>query len=394
MSLMLPLSAYYLRQRMYDLFLLGHIVLSIVFFVTLWYHVRIFDGEFNYFIYPCISMWLVDRLLRIWRVTKLSIRPWWKNGTRATATYHSDSDTIRLDVTDLLLKQRQIVPGQYYFLYVPAGLRGYESHPFTLCSWRPAAALEIGDDSATPSSPLDGSSDEPEEPKSDDEDEETQVGLLSKQNRPLKVAHTFLIRPYEGMTRRLRNRLLSNASSPESPASPQQMTVLLEGPYGDNLDLSSYSDVLFICGGAGIVTAISHSHYLQEKVTKVHIVWAVPQCHLPDEVCSNELASVIQNGTVRMTVYLTGSKSQPDEDREIEMEKLRDESEESPPYEVKLGRPHVEEVMRQYRQRASQSLAIVTCGTAQMSDTCRKAVVRILAEEGVYVGYYNQTLMW
>lgn len=49
---MLLFSGYYFREKFYDLFLMVHIGMSIIFFVTLWYHVKIFSGEFNYFLYP------------------------------------------------------------------------------------------------------------------------------------------------------------------------------------------------------------------------------------------------------------------------------------------------------------------------------------------------------
>lgn len=54
MSVMLGASAYLIRLKAYDLFLILHIVLSVVFLATLWYHVRIFNGQFNYWLY-CVS---------------------------------------------------------------------------------------------------------------------------------------------------------------------------------------------------------------------------------------------------------------------------------------------------------------------------------------------------
>lgn len=380
MSLMLPLSAYYIRQSMYDLFLAGHIILSIVFFVTLWYHVRIFDGEFNYFLYPCIAIWILDRLLRIKRVIQSTPR-----GIRATAVYNHESGLVRLDVTDMI-SRREIVPGQFYFVYLPAGLRGYESHPFTLCSWKRS---EVSSTTSASPPTLDPEENLPKESDANGEDDESKVGLLSQDNSTTNTAHTFLIRPYNGMTGRLRRKLMLS----EGLSAKKQMTVFLEGPYGDSLNLSGYSDVLFICGGAGIATAISHSYSLQDTPTKIHIVWAVQQQHLLDDVCTHELKSALQDGTIDLTVYLTGSRDSSEESKQIELESLS-HSQREPTYELKLGRPDIGSTMRRYRKRASQSLAIVTCGTAQMSDACRKAAVDVLGETGVHVGYYNQTLMW
>lgn len=330
-------------------------------------HVRIFNGEFAYFIWPCIAIWFVDRLLRLGRTIYLSVLPRLANGVKATATYNPGTEMVRLNITDFF-PEKTIVPGQFYYLYMPGGLRGYESHPFTLCSWlRPqnSVATSLTESPTNKKFGVDTRS-------------------LSEDSSDGEVSHTFLIRPYAGMTARLQKKLISSIEKTST-----QQTVFLEGPYGDALDLSHYSDALVICGGSGITAAISHSNYLISKTgcsTRVHIVWAVPQRHLPDDVCANELATVIQNDRVNIIVYLTGDA----EEEAHDPEKLP----EHPPYEIRFGRPHIEGVMREYRQTSSLNLAIVTCGTPQMADTCRAAVVKILGEEGVEVGYYDDSMVW
>jgi NAD(P)H-flavin reductase len=166
-------------------------------------------------------------------------------------------------------------------------------------------------------------------------------------------------------------------------------TVFLEGPYGTKTDLSTYSDVLVICGGSGITAAISHAHFLvaANTHTKVHVVWAVPQRQLPDDICAHELASVIKTDRCNMVVYLTAEAAEEVRVRDVGTlpRSL---------YEVRIGRPNIGAVMREYRRMATKNLAIVTCGTRQMSDVCRAAVVQVLGEEGVDTGYYNETLVW
>lgn len=315
----------------------------------------------------CIAIWVIDRALRLARTMIISIVPRFSKGFRAIATYDRNTAIIRLDITDFM-SQKPIVPGHFYYLYMPNGLRGYESHPFSLCSWyRPTPA--------SPSASIN--------PPLDEKDMDANVRVLPTNHTSSRVAHTLLVRPYKGMTGRLHEKLIT---SPESVASTQE-TVFLEGPYGLKLDLSSYSDVLVICGGSGITAAISHSHYLLTKndTTKVHIAWAVPQRHLPDDICANELASIIHTDRMNMRVYLTDQAQ-----KEVE----QGQGPVNPPYEIRLGRPDTEKVMRGYRAQSQRSLAILTCGTPQMSDVCRKAVVKILGENGVDVGYYNETMLW
>lgn len=375
MCLMLGASAYYFRERCYDFFLVVHIGMSLIFFITLWYHVRIFDGEFNYYLWPCIAIWGLDRLLRVGRTVFVSIMPRYTKGVKATATYHRTTEMVTMDITDFF-PQNEIVPGHYYYMYMPSGLRGYESHPMTLCSWkRPGPSL--------PPSPT-------RTPDFTKEIEATvrRVSHDMSSSAAPELAHSFLIRPYKGMTGRLQKKLLTEAAD-ENVATTQE-TIFLEGPYGEKLDLSSYSDVLVVCGGSGITAAISHAHFLlsANDNTKVHISWAVPQRHLPDDICANELASIINSDRLKMTVYLT---SAGEEEAVNDPEKMLPAA---PPYAIRFGRPDIEGVMREERQNASHSLAVVTCGTPQMSDACRAAVVKVLGEDGVNVGYYNETLVW
>ncbi|EME83870.1 uncharacterized protein MYCFIDRAFT_115437, partial [Pseudocercospora fijiensis CIRAD86] len=347
MALMLGASAYCFREHFYDLFLMVHIWMSLIFFVTLWYHVKIFSGEFNYYLYPCIAIWVLDRLLRFGRTVFISVMPRFTKGVEAVATYHRTTDMARLDITDFM-PNKPVVPGLYYYLYMPVGLRGYESHPFTVCSWRRPGSSE------------------PPSPRQSIMAKEfgTNIRPVFETSASGELAHTFLIRPYGGMTGRLQNRLFATNESVASA----QVTVFLEGPYGEKLDLSGYSDVLVLCGGSGITAAISHAHFLvaDNNHTKVHIAWAVPQRHLPDDICANELASVIHTDRVYMTVYLTSAA----EEEAQNAEKLPAR----PPYEIRFGRPDAQTVMREHRQIAKKSMAIVTCGTPQFSDACRAAV--------------------
>lgn len=370
---MLLASIYYLRENYYDFFLVVHIGLSVLFFVTTWFHVIIFDGEFNYFLYPCIAIWVLDRMLRLKSLVLVSVMPRIFKGVKATVTCNPDTDMIRLDVT-AFLGNTQIAPGVYYYLYIPDALRGYESHPFTLCSWRKPQAANS----------------EPLSPADVVKEKESDLSIrpaLRDYSTGSEIAHTLLVRPYEGMTGRLQRKLLSKAS-----ITPAQQTVFLEGPCGRKLDLSTYSEVLVVCGGSGITAGISHASFLAEKnsQTRMHIYWAVPQRELADDVCANELASVLEAGRLNMTVHLTSDA----EDEEGIPEHHRGRSKHRQPYEVILGRPDIEAVMRRHRNLATRNLAILTCGPPQFSDACRAAVVKILGEEGVEVGWYNESMTW
>lgn len=273
---------------------------------------------------------------------------------------------IRLDVTDFIPSSK-FRPGIFYYMYVPAALKGYESHPFTLCSWRrPGQPSPAGSERLS----LDN--------KNDGTVTHTASSLPSDENG--QICHSFLIRPYEGFTGRLRKQL---ASSLESKSSCQ-ITVLLEGPYGNSLDLSYYSNILVLAGGGGITAAVSHTHQvLQSKNVSVHIVWAVPQKHLVDDVSAHELAAVLGHPRVSMEVYLTGAAV-------VEPDAMTPHA----PYTVHLGRPDVRDAMEKARLKCARNLAIVSCGTPPMSDACRRAIVDLLKQDGPETGYFDETMTW
>lgn len=98
--------------------------------------------------------------------------PRFTKGVKATATYDRTTEMVRLDITDFMPENR-VVPGLYYYLYMPAGLRGYESHPFTLCSWRRSGS--------TPTSPTHSIN---------DKEVEASVRPVSSEYSPGETAHT------------------------------------------------------------------------------------------------------------------------------------------------------------------------------------------------------------
>lgn len=334
-------------------------------------HVHVYERLYLPWLWPCVAVWTWDRTIRYGRIIYISILPRVRNGTKAIVTYDSSSEMLRLDVTKFF-QDKPAEPGLFYYVYTPGSLRGYESHPFTVCSW---ANAEPDSDLETPTPASD------EFKKEELRIKNTSISSASLSNN---INHSFLIRPYGGYTQRLRNGVTSKSSLESGQTGEQrEETVFLEGPYGNRLDLSQYSNVLVIAGGSGITAAISHTyHLLSTGKTAIQISWAVPQRHLVDDICRNELAAVMKHPRFGMDVHIT---SGPDRKPEASIEE---------PYTVTYGCPDVYEIMRDARDKCERDLAIVTCGTPAMADACRAAVVRLLKEGGSEVGYHNESMMW
>lgn len=112
MSLLLPLSIWWLRVRHYDLFLITHIALALVTLVCLFYHTKIFDGEFDGFLWPCVAFWSFDRACRIGRVVYFAVRG---NFSRGMVHYSPEEDIMRVDISSVLRKTKT-AGGVHFFL--------------------------------------------------------------------------------------------------------------------------------------------------------------------------------------------------------------------------------------------------------------------------------------
>jgi NAD(P)H-flavin reductase len=305
--------------------------------------------------------------MRLVRTAYLGLIPRFLKGIKATATYDDAAEIIRLDVTDLL-PDKNITPGYYYYLYAPSDIQGYQSHPFTLCSWRNTTSPSAQAISAT---------------TEDDKEIKTQPSnTSSSSSSDDTITHSLLIRPYRGFTGRLQKKLTRSSS----PNPSTNLTIFLEGPYGCALDLRSFSDVLIIAGGSGITAAISHANFLlPTRNTAVHVVWAVQHSSIVDNICEHELQEAMNDSKFELVVYETRKAS-------ADVEKVASLSTAS--RALQHGRPDIEATIREAREKCKRNLAVVICGPPRMADACRAAVVRVLGESGPGVEFYNEALGW
>ncbi|KIH86530.1 plasma membrane ferric-chelate reductase [Sporothrix brasiliensis 5110] len=154
---------------------------------------------------------------------------------------------------------------------------------------------------------------------------------------------TFLIRPYDSFTGRLRDKAAAAAnpgySSTDCSAgsvslrpAPANLRVVIDGPYGHAQRFDDeYDSVLFVVGGSGIVVALSHLTGLGRDYTlckataagrrlkHIRIVWAVREAAFAAEVLREDLGDIFghdrDNSTsgmgrtrVTMDIYVTQSK--------------------------------------------------------------------------------------
>ncbi|WVF65762.1 hypothetical protein IAT40_000496 [Kwoniella sp. CBS 6097] len=255
MSLMIPLSVRPFREKFYEVFLIIHILFALIALVTLWYHVYIFEGQYDPWIWASVAVWALDRLVRVCRALILTRKALSKSGKNTVATMSAiggDKGLIRLSIETSI----KITPkaGEYFFLYTPFSVKPWENHPFTLASWQ-----------------------------------------INERSTTLE----FLVAPLSGATKRWQKKILRKGERTAN------LRLLLEGPYGSSHPVERYDRVLFIAGGSGITSALPYLYKLRqiaaqvpEPITReITLVWIVKDRNYAADVLAHELKDFIQDAT-------------------------------------------------------------------------------------------------
>ncbi|CAK7237864.1 hypothetical protein SBRCBS47491_010180 [Sporothrix bragantina] len=282
MSFVVLFSFSFFRQRLYENFLIIHIVLSVLLLVFLYYHTNIFDLQYyNYpFILTCCVIWGFDRFLRLVRqvYTNMHIRA--GKGfqtTKSTVTYHEAANILTIDVVPANPNLFP-GPGQHYYIYQPMRFFGWENHPFTLAHW------------SQPATPADD------------------------------LHLQFWVRPYDGWTKKLVKQCKANGGSTATIAP----TLLIEGPYLAHEPLHTFDQILLVAGGSGIAGVIP---YLQDYVRRIDqgaaaagtnskiptrtrnvtLIWADRKEENLRFVAEGSLAGLLNRPDINVSFHLTGN---------------------------------------------------------------------------------------
>ncbi|KAI0830395.1 hypothetical protein F5Y06DRAFT_290695 [Hypoxylon sp. FL0890] len=231
-------------QRIYELFLATHVVLSILIFLGSWYHIIFrYEHQWGYetWLYVVFAVWGFDRLLRLLRTLR--------NGVRTAKITVIDDDYIRIDV-------KEIVGSGHVYLYF-LDWRFWENHPFSIAS----SVIQQGGAFSSPKidSPT-GSTDA-------DPEKSTRMAVDSF-DQTVETGIVFYLRLLEGGTKALRNKT--------------QLSVLIEGPYGGiREDLSEYPSLVCIAGGIGVTAVLP---YMRAHPGNVYLYWSSRTQALVDSI--------------------------------------------------------------------------------------------------------------
>lgn len=239
MSLLLPLSVLYIRQRAYELFLAFHVALSVLTIVGCYYHILFrFAHQWGYetWLWAAMAVWGFDRVLRLLRLAR--------NGLRSAIVTQVDDDYVRVDIAGVA------ATGHAYLYFPTLTWRVWENHPFSVASTTTPRSIY------RPKSPQDAES-------GSHEKEEIQVSTTaassnSSTHGPARLGLTFFLRRQGGLTQ----QLISRTTLP----------VFVESSYGAHVDTSHLPHLVCIVGGIGITAVLP---YLQCHPGSSKLYWGV-----------------------------------------------------------------------------------------------------------------------
>lgn len=251
----------WIRRCAYELFVHSHILAAIAYLAAMFWHVGK-ELDSPSYLWATVGVWAFSILARF--LTKLKSNN--LNGAEARIE-EVDEGMLKMSIKT---KEVSWKPGQHVFLRFPE-LSLLDNHPFTIASSFNGTYLE-------------------------DSNGNTTAELMK-----------FLIRPYDGVTRKLAKHAGTSTKA------------YIDGPYGSHEKLADrYENVILVAGGSGISAMLPHLSYLARKLgkrscvtKKVTLIWAVKTAGALKwiEEDLEEILEMAPEGSVHIEYFVTCEKS-------------------------------------------------------------------------------------
>ncbi|KAE9373852.1 hypothetical protein N431DRAFT_466106 [Stipitochalara longipes BDJ] len=207
-------SLFFIRRRYFEIFWLSHVFLALLSVASsIWLLLPVPFTQGLLFPIIALSFWGFNLLAWLIQIIHYNIRnkEW---GQRAEVSQLLGG-AIKVELE--LKRPVNIRPGQYGYIYC-SELRRFQTHPFMITWWDPLSQ-------AHPS-----------------------ASIISEAACPKAAKLHFLIEPQDGVTSRL--------------AKCNEVNVYFSGPYGQNLHLDDYENVILVAQGIGIAGILPHALHL------------------------------------------------------------------------------------------------------------------------------------
>lgn len=367
-SFMCIQGLHFLRSRWYEVFLVLHIFLAVLFTMGVWFHAD--DVGFQEWVYAAVAVWAFDHLARYLRIVFSGVIC---NG-HFTIVDH-EHQIVRVEIAYSRLWK--VYPGAHVFIYVLTPWKFWESHPFTI--YQSPKALENGNISV-------------------------------------------MLKAKSGMTLKIFSRLLENNDS-------ANIKLLVEGPYGHQLPVRNYDSAVVIAGGIGVTATYSYAADLLKcaSTKAITFAWVVRNDKAIDWF-KDELNALLQDDRVHVSIFVStqepddverdvhqrfgsySASASSDEDEKTDkgatttataidssdgdskdssIRKLRKK------LSVTYGtRPKMCTAIPQFLSYCEGSTAIVVCGPPVFNDDIRLAVSESLHTKNERIDYFEEAFSW
>lgn len=366
--MLIAFSVATIRTRWYELFVLSHIILAVVWLVGSYYHVYLLDDpQYMPWIWVAVAFWGFDRTIRILRLLVINNSILHKKDESQTTVTALPDSVLRLSIP--VSNCWTLVPGQYVFLYFPS-FKFWQSHPFTI--------VDIS--ASSPSiAQLDGTG----EKSTASATVTTDISDVKEVTTGKRM--TILFRAHKGVTLQLLKHAHKNGSTFKTRA-------LIEGPYGTSHNLEEFSTVILLAAGLGITAVIPFLMTLSphDNSQRVLLHWVVRRA---DSVVwfKQELERALQqaHGKVSVTIHVSGME---------EREELAASSKQGKCMVFEPGRPTVQQLITSDIEEscgARERIGILACGPGGFMDDARDGVVRALGDgTGRAIEYFEESFTW
>lgn len=236
-------SVLILRQRAYELFLITYVIMTVICVVGYWYHVWImYENTFGYetWLYATIAVWFLDRLARMGRILKTSLR--------RAKVMDFNSTIARIDIPGI----RWAAPGRCVYVYFPTlcPLEPWENYPFSMIPTSMLNKHSFNDHSGSETSNV-------------EKNQAVMAGSGSIVDAKMYTSSglTLFVRKRKGMMGSLNSH--------------KDLLTLLDGPYPTNLAKEVlHSDRLLLIGGGIGMTGLLPFLWCRPNLKLLHSIKA------------------------------------------------------------------------------------------------------------------------
>lgn len=350
-----------LRRRWYELFLILHIILAVVFIGGAWMHVEALYCVWFY--YTSAAIWAFDRIIRICRLISF--------GFPKAQVYLLPDETLKVIVPKP--DNWEAVPGGHAFIHFLKFDCFWQSHPFTYTT------------------------------------SEKDIALFIKVKKGVTLSLFRYLKSKENCFASIRVAI-EGSYGESTPAKNADMAVFIAGGNGipgifaEALDINRHQELKHKVKLIWVVREYNSLLWFYEELMslknteiKTTIYITRPGILVDEDDFKKRMQGISQGMENELQPLLQKSvpasyNSEPVNSTDGILNKIKEEL-----FHIKMieGRPNIEKVIETCIEESSGSACFVTCGHPAMVDDIRVAVANnIDNKEGKRVDYYEQLQVW